>query len=87
MTPAEFAGALDYEAHIIEQHFDKKGIELATIFTGPRGASGPWSSWPERRKATFPTPDACLTHPIPTARWRASDGWHTSRTRGPRTGS
>ena len=40
MTPAEFAGALDYEAHIIEQHFDKKGIELATI----HGAKG--RQWP-----------------------------------------
>ncbi len=36
----EFAGALDYQANIIEQHFDPKGIELATI----HGAKG--RQWP-----------------------------------------
>lgn len=40
MTVAEYADALDYQANIIEQHFDKKGIELATI----HGAKG--RQWP-----------------------------------------
>ena len=40
MTVAEYAAALDYEATIIEQHFDKKGIELSTI----HGAKG--RQWP-----------------------------------------
>ena len=41
MTVTEYAEALDYEAHIIEQHFDKKGVELATI----HGAKGrEWST-------------------------------------------
>lgn len=40
MSVVEYAGALDYEAHIIEQHFDPKGIELATI----HGAKG--RQWP-----------------------------------------
>lgn len=40
MGVVEFAGALDYEANIIEQHFDPKGIELATI----HGAKG--RQWP-----------------------------------------
>ena len=40
MSVTEFAGALDYQANIIEQHFDRKGIELATI----HGAKG--RQWP-----------------------------------------
>jgi DNA helicase-2/ATP-dependent DNA helicase PcrA len=40
MTVTEFADALDYEANIIEQHFDTKGVELATI----HGAKG--RQWP-----------------------------------------
>ena len=40
MTVAEYAAVLDYEATIIEQHFDKKGIELSTI----HGAKG--RQWP-----------------------------------------
>jgi DNA helicase-2/ATP-dependent DNA helicase PcrA len=40
MSVIEYADALDYQANIIEQHFDKKGIELATI----HGAKGrQWS--------------------------------------------
>ena len=40
MSVVEFAGALDYQANIIEQHFDPKGIELSTI----HGAKG--RQWP-----------------------------------------
>ena len=40
MSVIEFAGALDYQANIIEQHFDQRGIELATI----HGAKG--RQWP-----------------------------------------
>lgn len=40
MTVVEFADALDYQANIIEQYFDTKGIELATI----HGAKG--RQWP-----------------------------------------
>ena len=40
MTVVEFADALDYRAHIIEQHFDEHGVELATI----HGAKG--RQWP-----------------------------------------
>lgn len=40
MGVIEFADALDYQATIIEQHFDTKGIELATI----HGAKG--RQWP-----------------------------------------
>lgn len=40
MSVSEYANALDYEAHVIEQHFDKKGVELATI----HGAKG--REWP-----------------------------------------
>ncbi len=40
MSVTEFADALDYQANIIEQHFDKQGIELATI----HGAKG--RQWP-----------------------------------------
>jgi DNA helicase II / ATP-dependent DNA helicase PcrA len=40
MAVREYAEALDYEANIIEQHFDSKGIELATI----HGAKG--RQWP-----------------------------------------
>lgn len=40
MSVVEFADALDYQANIIEQHFDTKGVELATI----HGAKG--RQWP-----------------------------------------
>ena len=40
MSVSEYADALDYEASIIEQHFDKKGVELSTI----HGAKG--RQWP-----------------------------------------
>ncbi len=40
MTVIELADALDYQSSIIEQHFDKHGIELATI----HGAKG--RQWP-----------------------------------------
>jgi DNA helicase-2/ATP-dependent DNA helicase PcrA len=40
MSVVEFAGVLDYQATIIEKHFDPKGIELATI----HGAKG--RQWP-----------------------------------------
>lgn len=40
MRVGEFADALDYQAQIIEQHFDPNGIELATI----HGATG--RQWP-----------------------------------------
>jgi DNA helicase-2/ATP-dependent DNA helicase PcrA len=40
MSVREFADALDYQAHIIEQYFDPTGVELATI----HGAKG--RQWP-----------------------------------------
>jgi len=40
MGAAEYAVALDYEAHIIEQHFDPTAVELATV----HGAKG--RQWP-----------------------------------------
>ena len=47
MSVIEYAQALDYEAHIIEQYFDKRGVELATI----HGAKG--REWPNVIVAGF----------------------------------
>ena len=58
MSVREFAGALDYQAHIIEQYFDPKGVELATIH-GAKGRHGHSSSLRGSRQESYLTGGAC----------------------------